>query len=233
MLTSFFAVPVFEPGMMALIFVEGLAAFLSPCILPMLPLYLLYLAGETEEAQARPLLKILCFILGFTLVFLLLGAGATAIGQLLHQYQGWLGRIGGLVMILLGLSYMGVFQLPFFHRIKCGSAPKKLSPLKAIAFGAALAVSWTPCIGPLLGSALLMAGKSASLWGGLLLLLCFSLGLGIPFLATGLLYHKLSGVLAFLKRHTRTIQLFSGALLILAGLTMLFDLFKYWSALFL
>ena len=233
MLSSFFAVPAFEPGMMTLIFLEGLAAFLSPCILPMLPLYLLYLAGEAGEAQARPLLKILCFILGFSLFFLLLGAGATAIGQLLRQFQSWLGRIGGLVMILLGLSYMGLFQLPLFHRVKSGSAPKELSPLKAIAFGAALAISWTPCIGPLLGSALLMAGKSASLWGGLVLLLCFSLGLGIPFLVTGLLYHKLAGVLAFLKSRTRAIQLFSGALLVLIGLVMVLDLFKYWSALFL
>ena len=232
MLSGFFAAPAFEPGMMAIIFVEGLAAFLSPCILPMLPIYLMYLAGETDAKQKTPLVKILCFILGFTLLFLALGAGATAIGKLLQQNQLWVQRISGIMMIVMGLSYMGLFRLPFLHHGRGASAPKELSPLRAIAFGAALAISWTPCIGPLLGSAMLMAGQTASLWNGLLLLCCFSLGLGVPFLLSGLMYHKISGTLGFLKRHARKIQLVSGALLVIVGLLLTLDLFKYWVGLF-
>lgn len=234
MLSSYFTPQAFEWSMVALIFAEGFLAFLSPCMLPLLPVYLLYLTGSEDQKAKRGtfLLRTVFFILGFTLVFMLLGAGATAIGSILERYRTVLERIGGVLLILLGLSYIGLFRIPFLNGGGGKKAPTKvLSYGGAVLFGIAFAFSFTPCIGTFLGAALLMAGQTASLWSGLLLLFAFSMGLGVPLFLAALFYHSLSGVLTFLKKHLREIQIVSGVLLILFGLLMVFGIFGYWMGL--
>jgi len=248
MISQYVSAPAFSPGMLALVFVEGLAAFLSPCVLPMIPVYLLYLGGGGQNSRRQTLLNMGGFVLGFTLLFMALSAVATALGRLLSTHQVLLTRLGGAALILMGLHAMGIFRV-FFARLmqrislkgKHGKsraplaqtlASKSLTPLRAVAFGAALAVTWMPCAGVYLGAALTMAGGTASLPAGMLMLLFFSLGLGIPFLLLALLYHRLTVVLTWLKRRLRAIQLISGALLIVFGILMGLGAFGYWSRLF-
>lgn len=235
MLTQYFSAPEFSYAMLALVLVEGLAAFLSPCILPMLPVYLLYLGGGDTKGRRALLYNTGGFVLGFTLLFMAMGAGATVLGKLLQTHLPLLMRLGGALLIVMGLQAMGVLHAIGWRR-KGGtqrSGPKDaLTPLRAVAFGAAFALTWTPCVGPLLGAALTMAGQSANLLHGLALLLCFSLGLGIPFVLMAILYHKLTGTLNWLKRHLILIQRVSGALLIVFGILMLTGVFGVWSGLF-
>jgi len=235
-------------GVLALVFVEGLAAFLSPCVLPMIPVYLLYLGGGGQNSRRQTLLNTAGFVLGFTLLFMALSAMATTLGRLLNAHQVLLTRLGGAALILMGLHAMGVFPGFFsglmqriFHKAKhSGGRPplaqalasKSLTPLRAVAFGAALAVTWMPCAGVYLGAALTKAATAASLPAGMLMLFVFSLGLGIPFLLLALLYHRLTGALNWLKRRQRAIQWISGALLIAFGLLMALGAFGYWSRLF-
>lgn len=241
MLAQYLSAPAFSPGMLALVFLEGLAAFLSPCVVPMIPVYLLYLGGGGDSMQKgrRTLLRNTGgFVLGFSLLFMALGAGATALGRLLAAHLPLLSRLGGVLLILMGLQAVGVLRgldlSALFRRGKAGGPDPRtaLTPLRAVAFGATFAVAWTPCVGAYLGAALTMAGQSASLLAGLLMLLCFSLGLGLPFLALALLYHRLAGVLGWIKRRLRIIQMVSGALLIVFGIMMAAGVFGYWSRLF-
>ncbi|MDR3051378.1 MAG: cytochrome c biogenesis protein CcdA [Oscillospiraceae bacterium] len=226
--------PAFAWYMLAAAFAEGLAAFLSPCVLPMLPVYALYLAGEeteeTRQTRRAALLRTGCFVLGFTLVFMALGAGATGLGRLLAAWQGALTRLAGGLLVLMGLWYAGGFRLPWGGAAL--RAPARLTPWRALAFGAGFAVTWTPCAGVMLGAALVLAGQSAHLAQGLLLLLCFSLGLGVPFALTALLYRRLAGALRFLKRHSRAVRRVSGALLAALGVLMLCGGQGYWQGLF-
>jgi cytochrome c-type biogenesis protein len=236
MLTQFTQAEAITLAMLALVFVEGIVAFLSPCVLPMLPVYLLYLGGDAAPTDQKKKRRLLAntggFILGFTLLFLALGAGATALGRVLQQYQERFIQLGGVVLILLGLQAMGVLKALHLP-VRAAKAPTQaLTPLRAVAFGAALAVTWGPCVGVQLGVALTMAAQSASLWNGLLMLLCFSLGLGVPFVLLALLYDRLAGALGWVKRHMRGIQLISGGLLVAFGLLMLFGAFGLWSSLF-
>ena len=256
MLADFLSAPAFSWSMLALVFVEGLAAFLSPCILPMLPVYLLYLAGDDAalsgaphgaaaigvigevkpgdaRARRRLLANTLCFVLGFMLVFMAMGAGATALGRALHDHLVWLTRLSGVLLVVLGLQYVGLLRIGWLARAGGRQGPRgALSPLRAVAFGAAFAVTWTPCVGTFLGAALMLAGRSASLWQGLGMLACFSLGLGVPFTLAALLYDRLAHALGFMRRHVRTIQWVSGALLIVFGVLMLTGVFGAWSGLF-
>ena len=168
-------------------FLEGLITFISPCLLPMLPIYLSYFAGEQKK---RPLLGALCFIGGFTCVFLLLGLFAGSIGSLLMRYQTVVNIVTGLIVLVFGLHFLGLFQLPLFKGMSALSRPAGL--FSSFLFGMIFSVAWTPCVGAFLGSALMLASQQASALQGALLLLCYSLGLGIPFLISALLIQKLT-----------------------------------------
>lgn len=204
-------------------FAEGAMAFLSPCILPMLPVYLIYLAGEEGENRVR---NTLFFVAGFTVVFCAMGAGASAIGSLLSQNKALLERLAGAAMILLGLGYAGVLPLP--HFAGKSTRPAGRGPLASFLFGMMYTFGWTPCLGAFLGSALAMASARASLLQGVGLLLAFSLGLGVPFVLSASLFEKLTGFFAFFKRHGEAVQFACGMVLCVVGISLLFDLFPYY-----
>lgn len=220
-------------------FLEGLAAFVSPCILPTLPVYLVYLTGgdypedDQKSRWRRRVIHTLAFILGFTLLFVAMGAGATAIGKLLQRHQALLDKIGGIVLVIFGLHYMGAIKIPLLNRhIKAEYNPEGMRFFSAMLFGAAFSLGWSACTGPMLGAALLQASGTRSIWKGMAMLFTYSMGLGIPFFLLALLYEKMRGVLNFLKRNAQVISIISGCLLILTGIAMFFGLIAYFNALF-
>lgn len=229
--------PQVTPSLFGLIFVEGLLAFLSPCILPMIPIYLLYLGGEEaagERAGVRLFLNTLGFIAGFTVVFVALGATASALGRLIAGNRLLLQRLGGLVIILIGLNYLGVIGIGLLNRGRTLRADtSNLRFWSSLLFGAAFSLGWTPCLGAFLGTALILASNLNTLFQGMALLFTFSLGLGVPFLLTALLWGKLQNALGVIKRNLPRIQAVSGLLLIAVGLLMLFDLFRFYANLFI
>jgi len=217
-----------------LVFVEGFLALISPCILPLLPVYIVYLAGKKDEGNNKTLiLNTLGFILGFTIIFVAMGATASGIGALLVSHKLLVQRISGIIIIIFGLHYMGVLKVGFLNKDKRFEANvENLTILSSIVFGMAFSLGWTPCIGPLLGAALTLAANTATIWHGMLLLLVFSAGLGIPFFLSALAMEKLKTAFDFIKRHFKTITFVSGLLLIIVGAAFLLDVFGYWAGLF-
>lgn len=224
------------PYLAWLIFTEGILSFISPCIFPMLPVYLMYLGGNAEDKKnnnKRLLLNTLGFIAGFTTVFVILGATASALGQLLREYQELLQRASGIIMIIFGLHFMGVLKLKLLNRTSMRSVnTHNLKFFTSMIFGFAFSFGWTPCLGPFLGSALLLASQTATLYQGVFLLLLFSLGLGIPFLIMTMLFRHLKILNSFIRKHMETIKKISATLLILIGLLLALDLFGYYQGLF-
>ena len=220
-----------------LTFVEGFLAFLSPCILPMIPIYLLYLGGQEGGEKRRGMrlvINTLGFIAGFSLVFITLGATASVLGSLISEHRLLLQRLGGIFVIAFGLNYLGFLKLGFLNRSRSlGANTRNLKFWSSLLFGAAFSLGWTPCLGAFLGTALLMASSMDTLYQGMALLLTFSLGLGIPFLLTALLWSRLQNAFAFIKENLGIIQTISGVLLIVVGLMMLFDLFGFYATIFL
>jgi len=217
-----------------LVFVEGFLAFISPCILPMVPVYLVYLAGKKTDDNNRALiLNTLGFILGFTLIFVAMGATASTIGSLLASHRLFVQQISGVIIIVFGLHYMGVLKIGFLNRERRFTAKtENLNMLSSLIFGMAFSLGWTPCIGPLLGAALTKAANMNTIWEGMLLLFIFSMGLGVPFFLSAVAMEKLKTVFDFMKRHFRAITFISGLLLIIVGVAFLFNIFGYWAALF-
>ena len=208
----------------ALLFVEGIITFISPCMLPMLPLYLSYFSAG--ESNLRRTLRNACgFVLGFTLVFVLLGAFAGQMGRLLVRYRAVLDIVTGAVVVAFGLSYLGVFRLlPFFRGLRVEMGAQRLKSLgffSALLFGLVFAVGWTPCVGVFLGAALMLAAASGHQGQGILMLFIFSMGLGLPFLLAAVVIDRLKTATDFVKRHYRVINLVSGAFLILMGILIM------------
>ncbi|HTK08018.1 MAG TPA: cytochrome c biogenesis protein CcdA [Ktedonobacteraceae bacterium] len=223
-------------------FLAGLASFLSPCVLPLVPIYLAQLVGQSihqadskssYETRLVTFLHAATFVLGFTLAFVALGASASSLGSVLKANQFVLRQVGGVILIVIGLHIAGIFKLPFLYMQKRfhfqASRPSyPASLLIGIIFGFA----WTPCIGPILGSILVLAANTATLRSGVTLLLFYSLGLGVPFLLLGLGLNQVSRLLTWLKPHLGKIEIFTGILLIIVGLMILFNLFGYLSQYF-
>lgn len=200
-------------------FLEGVVTFISPCLLPMLPLYASYFAGGEISNTRRTAKNATGFVLGFTAVFVTMGALAGSLGHLLQRYHVIIQVISGLIVILFGLSFLGVIPLKIF---KGGNfaGTEKLGFFSSILFGIVFSVGWTPCVGAFLGSALMLAASQGSVWQGIWMLLAYSIGLGIPFFLSALLIDKLKGAFAFIKRHYHVVNIVSGALLILIGFLM-------------
>lgn len=200
-------------------FLEGIITFISPCLLPMLPIYLAYFAGGEQRGGAT-LRNALGFILGFTIVFIAMGAMAGSIGSLLRQYQTAVNLLCGGVVILLGLNYLGVIKLGIFQRSSAKMGQQRLNFASSLMLGIVFSLGWTPCVGAFLGSALMLAGQQGHALEGMLMLLAYSAGLGIPFLISALLIGQLKSTFDAIKRHYSLINAASGIALICLGLFM-------------
>ncbi len=210
-------------------FAGGLFSFASPCVLPLIPGYVSFISGYSlsEITRGAKLSRIfvssLLFVVGFTIVFMALGATASVIGSALLAYRDALRYVGGVTIILLGILLLGVVKVPWLYgetRADMGKT-KIFGSGAALVTGMAFAFGWTPCVGPILGSILALAGTTESIGQGASLLLVYSLGLGVPFIAISLLLGKIGSSFGWLSRHGATINRISGILLITVGLLMI------------
>jgi cytochrome c-type biogenesis protein len=204
-------------------FLEGIITFISPCLLPMLPIYVSYFAGQAP-ADNKPhgaLINSIGFVLGFTLIFVTLGAFAGSVGSFLLAHRTLVNVIGGGVIILFGLTFLDVLSIPLLksnHQISLNHFRPGF--IASILFGIVFAIGWTPCVGAFLGSALMMAASSGNTAKGIAMLLSFSVGLGIPFVVSAVLIGQLKSTFDFIKGHYQLINRLSGGLLILIGILM-------------
>ena len=214
----------------ALAFGGGMLSFLSPCVLPLVPGYLSMMSGVSTtnlavatRTDTRQLLRAtVLFVAGFTVVFTMLGAGASAAGRLLIEHQRGLNQIAGALIILMGLFIAGIVQFPALMRERRFAVlPDSLGTFGPPVMGMAFAFGWTPCIGPILATVLSTAATEATLGRGVVLLVAYSLGLGVPFVAAGVAFGRLTGVFGWVKRHFRIINLVAGALLATFGVLLL------------
>lgn len=201
-------------------FLEGLISFISPCMLPMIPIYLMYFAGDANKKN-NTILNSVAFVTGFTLVFCLLGVFAGTIGSLLREYQTIVNIVCGIIVILFGLNYLEVIKIKLF---KSGAKQNtKITGLfSAFLFGIVFSINLTPCVGAFLGSALMMASTSGSMLKGASLLFVYSLGLGIPIIISAFLIKKLTVVFNFIKKHYKVINNICGIFLIIIGVAIMF-----------
>ncbi len=208
--------------------VAGLVSFLSPCVLPLVPPYLCYMAGvslsqlttESHHPAARRhvMLSALAFVLGFSTVFVSLGAAASAIGQVVRSHLDVLSVLGGVVIIAMGLHFLGVFRIAFLDReARMQVRNQPAGPVGSYVMGLAFAFGWTPCIGPVLAAILAVAGTEATVGQGAGLLAAYSLGLGIPFLLAGLFAAPFLGFMARFRRYLGAVEKTVGGLLVLTG----------------
>ena len=210
-------------------FAAGFLSFISPCVLPLIPGYVSFVSGVSLEemrgtattlsaSRRRVLVTSLFFVLGFSLVFIALGASASAIGRFLLTRQPIFEKIAGSLLIILGLHMMGVFRIPFLEAEKRVQTDRKpAGPLGAMVVGLAFAFGWTPCIGPILSGILTLAASKGTVWEGVQLLAVYSAGLGIPFLLTSVAINHFFAATAKIRKHYHAIELISGALLIIIG----------------
>jgi cytochrome c-type biogenesis protein len=215
----------------------GLISFLSPCILPLIPSYLAFITGVSlEEISAGENLKkirkkvitnALMFILGFAVIFVTLGASATFLGKFLSQHIRWFEIIGGAVVIMLGLHFAGVFKLKLLEREKKIHMHKKpMGYLGTALVGMAFGAGWTPCVGPILGAILTMAATTQNVLKGMILLVFYSIGLGIPFLLSGIIIHKFFEYFKAVRKYFRVITTVGGVLFILVGVLLISGYFS-------
>lgn len=211
-----------------LIFFEGILTFISPCLLPMLPLYISYLAGSNAGTGSGSSIKnALGFILGFTVIFVSLGAFMGTLGVFLASYDRIISVISGIIMIILGLNFMDVIRIPLLNTGRgIEIRESKGGFFHSALFGMVFSLSWTPCVGTFLGSALMMAATSGGIHIGALMLLVYSLGLGIPFILSALLIDQIRNYFSFIKKHYRIVNIISGSFLILTGILMLSGVFE-------
>lgn len=208
-------------------FLEGIISFISPCLLPMLPIYVSYFAaGHDRDRDKTALVNALAFVLGFTLVFVALGLFFGTLGSFLQSYSTVVNIILGAIVVLFGLGFMGIIKPIFGMKGMKSADTKNLNFFKAMMFGMIFSISWTPCVGAFLGSALAMASASGSALQGTIMLLCFSAGLGIPFVLSALLIDQLETTFDFIKRNYKVINFICGLLLVIIGILMMTGLLE-------
>jgi cytochrome c-type biogenesis protein len=225
-------------GMTAAFF-AGAVSFVSPCVLPLVPAYVSYVAGQSvhdglkrisASMRVAAALMSLFFVLGFSTVFVALGASATAVSRLLLQYRYEANIFGGVIVILLGVFMLGWLRLPWLHRdLRFHPRLAGGNPLAAYVIGLAFGFGWTPCIGPVLGAILTLSAVQTG--GGIALLTAYAVGLGVPFLLVGVFLHEMTSRLQKLRQAGRWLQIIAGAVLILLGLAMItgqLTAFSYW-----
>ena len=222
-----------ETYIYAAVALAGLVSFLSPCVLPLVPPYLGYLGGTTisqattddgidQDAWRRIVLGSVFFVLGFTTVFVGLGAGASVFGQFIQAYKAELAMVAGAVIILFGLHFMGLIRIPaLYAQARYETDVQGASYLGAFVIGLAFAFGWTPCIGPILATVLTLAASEASLGKGVSLLLAYSLGLGVPFVLAAVAIKPFLGFMQRFKAHMGRVEWAMGLVLVLTGLMFL------------
>ena len=201
-------------------FLEGIITFISPCLLPMLPIYISYFAGGDTRNTKKTLTGALGFVLGFTLIFIFLGALAGTLGGFLKQHQTIVNVISGTFVIIFGLNYLGILKGTLFRGNRRNFNTDNLNFFTCLLFGIIFSIGWTPCVGAFLGSALMMASQQGKAMTGMLMLLSYSLGLGIPFILSAVLIQKLKTTFDFIKRNYQIINKVSGILLVIVGIMM-------------
>lgn len=212
-------------------FLEGIITFISPCLLPMLPIYISYFAGGGERTIRKTVTGACGFVLGFTVVFVAMGALAGTVGSFLARYQTAVNLVSGLVVIFFGLNFLGVFKLYLFKGSKVNLDTSNLNFFSACVFGIIFSLGWTPCVGAFLGSALMLASQQGQVMTGMLMLLCYSLGLGVPFILSAVLIDKLKSAFDLIKRNYRVINIVCGSLLVVIGVLMATGMLGKWIAL--
>lgn len=213
-------------------FLEGIITFISPCLLPMLPIYIAFFAGG-EYNKKKTLFHAIAFSLGFMIVFVSLGAFAGGIGKLLFQYKTAVNIITGFIVIILGFNFTGLIHVGFLNKTKrVVKSFQNTGFLSALLFGIVFAIGWTPCVGAFLGSALMLASQSGTLIQGVLMLISYSLGLAIPFILSALLIGQLKSSFEFIKHHYDIINIISGGFLVLVGIMMMTGMMGYLLSLF-
>jgi cytochrome c-type biogenesis protein len=207
-------------------FSAGLISFLSPCVLPLIPAYLSFMTGLTtaelsgeHRATASVMAPAFLFVSGFTLVFVALGASASVLGQFLVQYRGIAQVVGGVLVMAFGVLMLGIIKVPWLYGEARAdlAASRRFGRAAALVLGMSFAAGWTPCVGPILAAILGLAGSSGNVARGALLLLAYSLGLGLPFLLVALLFDRVTPLLNWLNRHSLVINRVAGATLVLVG----------------
>lgn len=207
-----------------LAFSSGILSFLSPCILPLVPIYLTYLTGSSIEEinnknKLTVIYKAVGFTLGFTLIFIIMGISVTSFGQLFDRNKDIFRKIGGIIIIVFGLHIMGVVKIKTFYYQKTMLQPQKFkSGLSSFFMGMAFAIGWTPCVGPMLASILIYAGNTKTLASGIKLLIAYSVGLGIPFIISGFLVDFISGYIKRFSKYFNVVSIISGVILIFMGI---------------
>ena len=209
-------------------FLEGVITFISPCLLPMIPIYISYFAGGGERTADRTLKGALGFVAGFTVIFVAMGALAGTLGSFRREYQTWVNLVSGLVVVFFGLNFLGVFRLDIFQGFGQMANSGNVGFVSAFLFGVVFSVGWTPCVGAFLGSALMLASQQAHVVEGMLMLLAYSLGLGIPFVLSAVLIDYLKSAFAWIKRHYHVINNVSGGMLVLIGILMATGTLSQW-----
>ena len=224
-------------------FTAGILSFISPCVLPLVPSYITYVTGvsfkELDDARGKARLRwatmihSLLFIMGFSAVFILMGASASYLGQVLVEYQSWIMKVGGVLIIVLGIHFTGVINIPFLQMEKRFEFRKKpLGYLGSFFVGVVFAAGWTPCIGPILSTILIYASTAKNYTTGVYLLTAYSMGLGIPFFLSSLAFNAFLSAFDRIKRYMRWITLISGIFLIIIGILFLTDTFREINAFF-
>ena len=201
-------------------FLEGIITFISPCLLPMLPIYISYFAGGGERSVRKTLSGALGFVTGFSIIFVILGALAGTVGSFLRSHQTVVNIVSGLIVIFFGLNFLGVFHINLFKGGKRNVIKEDMNFFSALIFGVIFSLGWTPCVGAFLGSALMLASQQGHVFKGMLMLLAYSLGLGIPFILSAVLIDYLKSAFNWIKRNYRVINIVSGCLLVLIGVMM-------------
>ena len=201
-------------------FLEGIITFISPCLLPMLPIYISYFAGGGERSTGKTLKGALGFVTGFTVVFVILGALAGTVGSFLREYQTAVNIVSGAIVIVFGLNFLGVFKLNLFRGSHRSVNTDNMGFFSALLFGMIFSIGWTPCVGAFLGSALMLASQQGHVMEGMLMLLAYSLGLGIPFILSAVLIEYLKSAFNWIKKNYKVINIISGSLLVVIGILM-------------
>lgn len=209
-----------------IVFLEGIAAFISPCLLPMIPLYISYFAGRNGgNSKKQALINSIGFVLGFTILFVLLGVFAGTFGRLINTHMKVINIILGIIIILFGLNYMGLVRIPILNKtLQIAKNKEKFNFFSAVLFGIVFSIGWTPCVGAFLGSALMLVTTYGEITKGVIMLLLFSLGLGIPFIISSVLLEKLKTTFDWIKKHYKQINIICGIGLVIIGILMMFGI---------